>query len=115
LVQYVEICEDFTDNVQDLVEKLQDEIIAELGLASEAWDESITHYLQEGRQDVMTMYGSLPHRFKLSMKPNKELDLEEFKKILSRQIELYEQEVNNADEMRVHMVTNFSKAKQEFI
>ena len=64
LVQYVEICEDFTDNVQDLVEKIQDEIITELGVTSEVWDESVTHYLQEGREDVMTMYGSLPHRFR---------------------------------------------------
>ena len=64
MVQYVEICEDFTDNVQDLVEKIQDEIITELGISSEVWDESVTHYLQEGREDVMTMYGSLPHRFR---------------------------------------------------
>jgi len=64
LRQYTEICEDFTDNVQDLVEKLQDDIIAELGIAPEAWDESVNHYLQEGREDIMTMYGSLPHRFR---------------------------------------------------
>jgi len=42
---------------------------------------------------------------RLSMKPNKELSLEEFKRILIRQTELYEQEVNNADEIRNHMVT----------
>ncbi len=38
------------------------------------------------------------------MKPNRDLSLEEFKQILIRQTELYEQEVNNADEIRSYMV-----------
>jgi len=100
LAQYIEICEDYIENVQKLLEKLQDEIVTEIGITTEQWDESNNHYLEQGRQDLMSLHGSLPHRFRMSLKPNRELSQEEFKKIAERQIELFEQEAKKAEEYK---------------
>ena len=64
LAHYIEICEDYLENVNKLLERLQDEIVNELEITTELWDESNSHFLEQGREDLMTLHGSLPHRLR---------------------------------------------------
>jgi len=98
--EYSHLCAEHSVYVDELLTQTQDEILKELGISEDVWDESNKYYyLTQGRQDLIALFMSLPHHLKMNIPPGKELSAEEFKEILQMQIKLLKKEAKNINDL----------------
>lgn len=64
LQKYIELSEEYAENLDEIIYKAQVELMASLGISEETWENSNVFYMNQGSRDLMMLHASIPARLR---------------------------------------------------
>lgn len=62
--KYVELSEEFAEQLDEIIYKRQIEIMASLGISEDTWEASNMFYMNQGSRELMMLHASIPTRLR---------------------------------------------------
>jgi hypothetical protein len=99
LQRYIELWDEYTQKLEEVIERSQKQVLRDLNITESVFENSNSHHVAANNQELFMLHATLPQKLKASLKPSKQLSLEEFKLIIKDQVNATNDEAANLNEI----------------